>query len=50
MKKVKLFKLHCLRCGKEWTPRTEEVRICPECKSAYFDKPKRESKESEVRE
>ena len=30
-------KLECLRCGHRWRPRTEEVRQCPKCKSAFFD-------------
>lgn len=34
-------KLKCLRCSKEWFPRKEDVRICPECKSARFDEPKK---------
>ena len=38
--KVKLMKVHCLRCGHEWHPRYEEVRICPKCKSSNFDRPK----------
>jgi Zn finger protein HypA/HybF involved in hydrogenase expression len=33
--------LKCKRCGYEWNPRKEEVRICPNCKSAYWDKDKR---------
>jgi len=32
--------LNCLRCGHGWTPRKRRVRICPACKSAYFDKPR----------
>lgn len=31
----------CYRCGHEWTQREEEKpRICPRCKSPYWDKPK----------
>jgi predicted Zn-ribbon and HTH transcriptional regulator len=31
----------CYRCGHEWTQREEEKpRICPKCKSPYWDKPK----------
>jgi Zn finger protein HypA/HybF involved in hydrogenase expression len=37
MSKVKLRKLKCQRCGKEWTPRQEDVRQCPKCKSARWD-------------
>lgn len=32
--------LHCYRCGNTWTPRRQVVRICPRCKSRYFDEPK----------
>lgn len=33
-----LPKLKCKRCGHEWTPRTEDVRICPNCHSLRWDK------------
>jgi len=33
--------LECLRCHHKWIPRQKEVRICPHCKSAYWDRPKR---------
>ena len=43
--KVKLPKCKCLRCSHEWTPRREDVRQCPQCKSVRWDvakvKPKR---------
>jgi predicted Zn-ribbon and HTH transcriptional regulator len=30
------------RCGHEWLPRGEEKpRVCPKCKSANWDRPKR---------
>lgn len=40
--------LECFRCGHRWTPRNKdknersvtEVRICPKCKSPYWDRPK----------
>jgi Zn finger protein HypA/HybF involved in hydrogenase expression len=38
--KVKITKLQCERCGHQWIPKKEEVRQCPKCKSAYWDKPK----------
>lgn len=34
---VQLTELNCKRCGHNWFPKQEEVRICPKCKSAYFD-------------
>ena len=31
----------CYRCSHEWTQREEDKpRICPKCKSPYWDKPK----------
>lgn len=35
------LKLNCKRCGHSWFPRKSEVRICPKCKSAYFDRPRK---------
>lgn len=31
--------LRCKRCSYEWQPRkpVSEIRICPRCKSAYWD-------------
>ena len=42
---VTIPKLKCLRCGHKWWPRKEEVRLCPHCKSAYWNRP-RKSKQS----
>ena len=37
--KIKIKKqLKCKRCGHEWNPRKEEIRQCPNCKSAWWDK------------
>jgi len=33
-------KRKCLRCGHEWFIRKVEARICPKCKSAYWNKEK----------
>jgi len=31
------------RCGHEWLPRSEDTpRVCPKCKSPYWDKPRAE--------
>jgi len=32
-----LTELVCKRCGHHWVPRTAITRICPKCKSAYWD-------------
>ena len=44
----------CLRCGHEWIPRAnmneltgtvkDKPRLCPKCKSAYWDRPKKNKK------
>ena len=32
----------CTRCGHKWYPRTpERPRVCPKCKSPYWDKPRK---------
>jgi len=50
--KKQMPKLKCLRCSYEWNPRVEDVRICPNCRSAYWDvekkrKPKLDEKDNE---
>ena len=38
---VPLIGCRC-RCGHEWLPREDErPRVCPKCKSANWDRPKR---------
>ena len=41
---VKVIKNKCERCGHEWIPRKKDVRICPKCKSPYFDIPRKKKK------
>lgn len=34
----------CMRCGHRWAPRAykkEEPHVCPKCKSAYWNTPKK---------
>jgi len=34
--------LECKRCGWKWSPRKkDDVRLCPKCKSAYWDTEKK---------
>jgi len=42
---VEIKKLECLRCGHTWVPRTNDVRICPKCKTPFWDKPRKELQE-----
>lgn len=46
MAKVKIIQTgyKCERCGHKWIPRNEEnPRVCPRCKSPYWDRPRRNS-------
>jgi rRNA maturation endonuclease Nob1 len=40
MAKVQLWGYRCERCGHEWLPRNkdEEPRVCPKCKSPYWNR------------
>jgi hypothetical protein len=39
---------NCKRCGKTWFPRTPGTpKICPTCKTTYWDTPKKERKAHE---
>lgn len=39
---VKLPTWTCLRCEHTWVPRRpDHPRICPKCKSPYWDRPRR---------
>ncbi|MGP8158444.1 MAG: nucleotidyltransferase family protein [Thermoplasmata archaeon] len=40
MREIEIPELHCYRCGNSWTPRARLVRICPRCKSLYWEEPK----------
>lgn len=43
--KVKLSGYKCERCGHQWVPRNqnkkEDPRVCPKCKSPYWNKPRK---------
>ena len=41
MGRVKLEGYRCERCNHIWVPRDEEIpRVCPKCKSPYWDIPR----------
>ena len=43
--KVKVDAWECERCGHIWKPRSEEKpKVCPKCKSPYWDRAKKASK------
>ena len=35
---IEKLKLECKRCNHRWMPRKKEIRICPSCKSPYWDR------------
>jgi hypothetical protein len=42
MAEITLKGYQCERCGHKWVPREEEYpRVCPRCKSPYWDTPRR---------
>jgi len=44
-KKVPLMGYRCERCEHEWLPRNDDApRVCPKCKSPYWDKPRKNNK------
>jgi len=40
-KKLKAYLCECRRCGKEWVSRQERPKICPYCKSAGWETPRK---------
>ena len=39
---IKVKGYRCERCGHEWIPKgKEEPRVCPKCKSPYWNKPRK---------
>jgi predicted Zn-ribbon and HTH transcriptional regulator len=42
MGEVTLKGYKCERCGHVWLPKEQEApRVCPKCKSPYWDRPRR---------
>lgn len=40
--KVSVWAYRCERCGHQWLPRGELTpKICPKCKTPYWDRPRR---------
>jgi Zn finger protein HypA/HybF involved in hydrogenase expression len=50
MVKVQVWAYKCERCDHVWMPREEGVapKVCPKCKSPYWDRPRRKPKEDRV--
>jgi DNA-directed RNA polymerase subunit RPC12/RpoP len=44
--RISVMGYRCTRCGHEWVPMRSSVgppRVCPTCKSPYWDRPKKEA-------
>ncbi len=42
---ISMMGYRCERCGHEWVPRessASEPRVCPKCKSPYWDRPRKQ--------
>ena len=37
---IQIPKLTCNKCDHLWIPRQADVRVCPKCKTTYWEKPK----------
>ena len=42
--KIGIKKYKCERCDHEWVPRVEEIRVCPKCRSPYWDRKRKNKK------
>ena len=47
--KVEIPRLYCKRCRHSWHPRQLEIRICPKCKSPYWDKERKHKSKNKGR-
>lgn len=43
MPRINIKGFMCYRCTHKWAPRNpkQEPRVCPKCKSPYWDRPKK---------
>lgn len=45
MPEISLRGYECYRCNHKWIPRdNEKPKVCPKCKSPYWDTPRKEKK------
>jgi len=47
MGKIKIEGYICERCSHKWIPRNSDTpRVCPKCKSPYWDVPRKKKKKA----
>jgi len=44
MGRIKLEGYSCERCGHRWIFRNKDVRVCPKCKSPYWNRKRKRGK------
>jgi len=45
IEEITVKKCKCERCKHEWITRSKEIpKVCPKCKSPYWDKPRKSPK------
>lgn len=51
MARIKLDGFQCERCGHKWLPADidKPPRVCPKCKSPYWERPRKEAKPEKKR-
>ena len=49
MGRIKIDGYICERCKHEWVGRGEEPRVCPKCKSPYWNVPRKLKKKAKKR-
>lgn len=42
-KPITLPVLTCRKCGYEWIPRQNDIRMCPNCKTTYWNEEKKQA-------
>ncbi len=51
MARIQMEGFQCERCEHIWAPRGDaEPRVCPKCKSPYWNTPRKEKKEQDAGE
>jgi predicted Zn-ribbon and HTH transcriptional regulator len=46
-KAVKVLECKCERCGHEWKSKGTNPKVCPKCKSPYWNEPRKEKSETQ---
>ena len=52
MARIQISAFQCERCGHIWAPRNthDEPKVCPKCKSPYWNTPKQSERKTKLKE